>query len=149
MDGWVKYFEDGSYENGWDKDVFAGRASWSKGRLDNMRCAAAHHGSYHICIAGAGIYWQSDEYEIEIFGQTPRVVARRIQRKLQFSDMAIALYKTEHSTMLRVVSTEEAASLLYADSSVPINVSDIGKWLVLEYNAETNVTGYYISEEKI
>jgi len=149
MDGWIKYFEDGTYESGSDKDVFEGTASWTKGQLHDIQSVAAHHGNRHICITGSGQFWQSNDYEIEVFGKSPKVITRRIQRKLTAGDFAIAFYRTEHSLMLRVVDVNDSNSLVYADSNIGVRAGEIGSWLTLEYHAETGTTGFYISEEKI
>ena len=95
--GWIKRFPDG-LEVGSDRDVSTKTASWTKGRLDNMIGAEVHYDGFHISMHGPGVYWESEDYEIEIGGKYSRPVSRRIQKKIDPIDSWVFIW-TGHQVM--------------------------------------------------
>jgi hypothetical protein len=136
MHGWVKYFADGTKEVGTDEDVHMKRASWSRGRLTSMVGAEVIHGNVRMAILSPGRFWQSDDYDVDLFESTPSLVIRRLQRQIQRGDI---LYARANKETL-VFSTE--GSLVAPDTH-------IGKWLTLEYNVSEQQLSYRIAENII
>ena len=88
VNGWVKYFNDDTYEVGTDQDVAAGKASWRKGRLKDMVGASIHVNGTGAFLFSDEVtdFWHSDDYESSMSNQQVRRITRRIQRKLGSKD---------------------------------------------------------------
>jgi hypothetical protein len=145
--GWIKSFVDGQIESGYDDDVDAKRASWSKGRLTDMDGASIHHEGYHIAIAGLGEYWQSDDWDVPLFTSAGELAVRRLQRKLVDGDTFIVYYQTPNSMMLRVVSTVGEAEM--EQYTVPVKDEYIGMWMWMEYHCKVHRINWGLSKERI
>jgi len=137
MNGWTKYFSDGTEEHGSDTDVNLGRASWSKGRLDSMVSVSLSHAGRHIALSGIvpGEFWQADLFEAVLFTSGSTLIARRLARRIGPNDRLMQIYSTDHSVMLRVLDIPgSAGSVLPGDTLEVIHSEDIGNWLILENN---------------
>lgn len=136
MHGWVKHFADGTKEIGSDRAVRLKRASWSRGRLNDMVGAEIIHGSKRLAILTPGEFWQSDDYDVNIFEPTPSLAIRRLQYKIQRGDSLRAEW-LEDSLVLRPGIGFFALE------------KDIGRWMTLELNVRTGEINYSIQEQKI
>lgn len=82
MNGWIKYYADGSRYVGDDREVYAGRASWRKSSFHGLiRVDLVVDGEVRS-LNGTGEYWQSDEFEA-VFPAGSRMVKRRIQKRME------------------------------------------------------------------
>lgn len=90
--GWIKYFSDGSFEEGWDELVDTQQASWSKGRLESMSSAEMYYNDKFLILSGEGKYWQSDTYEAQLLVNEGRLIKRTLYRKLSLSDSTICFH---------------------------------------------------------
>jgi hypothetical protein len=85
-DGWVKYFRDESIEYGYDQDVDGGRASWTRGKQDDMCGVSVRSGDITIYLMAENgekaKFWQSDDYEVILGNRKPTRVVRRIEQKV-------------------------------------------------------------------
>lgn len=151
MNGWIKYFRDGSVEYGRDVDVDKGVASWSNGRLTGLESVTSTLGDKHLCISGAGEYWQSDDFEVEILDETtePEMVVRRIQKLIKPGDLKIGLYQSENSFMIKVFTHVDVDASEYSDKSFEILPRNIDQWIVLEYDISSDGFKYYFSQERL
>jgi len=60
---WIKFFEDRTRERGSDKDISNGQASWSKGKLDNIRCVQLFEKNLCCALTVPNTEWhQYDRY---------------------------------------------------------------------------------------
>lgn len=80
--GWIKEYADGTRLAGRDEDVATGKASWTRTPLANMVAVHLCHGNkvYSLRYPDKGItdFWQSDDYEASVGGQSV-MVRRRVQ----------------------------------------------------------------------
>lgn len=136
MYGWIKHFADGTKEVGTDEDVGMKRASWSRGRLTSMVGAEVIHGNVRMAILSPGEFWQSDDYDVDVFEPTPSLVVRRLQKKIERGDG------------LRRVQDDNSIVLSLDDTYVP-SEEIIGKWLTLEYNLAKQQLRWKIKENRI
>lgn len=85
-DGWAKYFRDGTIEYGTDVLVDSGKASWTRGKQENMAALAIRSGDMILYLmADEGTkskFWQSDDYEVVLGSRKPVRVVRRIEQKV-------------------------------------------------------------------
>jgi len=70
--GWIKKFEDGTSELGYDHLIEEKKASWTRGRQDGIMSVEMSHGDLYTCIDSdiPAEYYQYDEYESSAFGET-------------------------------------------------------------------------------
>ena len=147
MSGWIKYFTDGTTEQGLDVDVLAGQASWSQGRLEGLSSVSLSHADRHISLSklpGAGEFWQADTMESSPFTGT-KVCARRLMYHTEPDDLYLQTYKTEHSTMLRVLKNPIVPS---GDFFQIIPKSERGNWLILEYDPLEDKVKWWFSRSR-
>lgn len=145
MYGWIKHFADNTREVGTDNDVQRGRASWSKGRLEDMIDAEVFYGEKIISIISPGKFWQSDDYEVPLHGTEPKLVVRRLQRQLKEGEtFAISI---DHNSILAAGPVNLRQT--WHCSVLVVTESMDGKWLTLEYNLERDRFTYRIEENKI
>ena len=151
MNGWIKYFSDGTKEEGSDLDVFNRTVSWSRGRFDSMSGVEVIDKKQKIAISGLGSYWQSDDFEIAILSKLlPRYITRRIMKKLSNSERIIQVLQTPNSTLLRPIDIYTSPSaILYSEKLDIVPLENVGYWLILEYNIDTKKVHWYYSKEKI
>jgi hypothetical protein len=86
MNGWIKRYSDGSRYIGDDREVYAGRASWTKSSMQNLvRVDLVVNGEVRF-LSGVGPYWQSDTFE-SVFPGGSCIIKRRIQRQISPGDI--------------------------------------------------------------
>lgn len=145
MNGWVKLFADGTREIGNDIDVKNKKASWRGGRLNNMSGAYVEHNGFCMGILVPGEFWQSEDYEVDFFESVPRLITRRIQKKIRLGDR---FYITNNIGQFFLVP-EYHLPACHSEIELQINDNDIGKWITLEMNIPTMKMQYTIEETKI
>ena len=128
---WEKVFSDRSFEIGRDEDIENKRASWSKGRLDDMIACWLYGFMCRILIVLPNTEWhQFDRYEVPLAVGNHK--GKRILRALQ------AEIKPEHkdSFIVRTVKGEfdEKQEFRFSDepsedsACILIDENNIGKW---------------------
>lgn len=149
MNGWIKRFTDGTYEAGIDKDVEQKRASWSRGRLTEMTSVELYHDKHLLIIEGTGEFWQSDDYEIDLLESTPKLVKRRIQKKIKETDRFLMMsdkmpgyhyFSVQSSSMIRPTGTS---------CTVPIKEGTTGQWLTVEVDLLKSKVIFNFKESRI
>jgi len=87
MGAWFKIFEDKTEERGLDQDIKAGKASWSKGRLDGIKEVRIYDDRTTCSLYVQNTSWhQFDRFITEVVvGQTakPTRIYRAIQAELK------------------------------------------------------------------
>jgi len=145
--GWTKQFRDGTSECGCDDCVTLKHASWSHGCLKNIQSVSIAHNAQNIQIIGFGKYWQSDDFEVTIPESNAERIVRRIERRITAKDKIIIVYQSNICTMLKILSQDTNA---FKESfKIHISKSEIGQWLVLEYNIKQDKVHWYFSKRKI
>ena len=93
---WTKVFNDNSYELGSDPDIKAGKASWTRGRLDNIKIVIISDGATHVHldVPGGTDWYQFDRFvvPVSVGTQTPLRTHRAIQAKIQEPHIGSYLY---------------------------------------------------------
>lgn len=139
MNGWIKYFADGTKEIGIDKDVKTRKVSWSKGRLNNIKEVQIQHNStgQWALISGPGEFWQSDTYEVAVLQSgNGQITNRTIYRKFQDGD-----------SYMRCIEVDGCLHIVIGDyicngegTFFDIKSEWIGRWLELDIEIGNNVT---------
>jgi hypothetical protein len=141
MNGWTKFYGDGTALVGSDEAVALGNASWSKSQSFDMVGAALDHKKHSIAIYGAGEYWQADRYIASLAGGPPELMARMLGRCIDTAD-----------THFRIVTTHKSLAVVFNDAFtqqgrwVRIQPHDRGKWLFVQLDVRTSRLRYYIQE---
>lgn len=143
MNGWVKYFADGSKEIGSDRDVKLKRASWSRGRLSGMTGAEIFHQNKKMAILAPGTFWQSDDYQVDVFEPTPSIVTRRLQRQIQKDDHFFMVYQDDNTLVVTPLVPDRFVEGL-------LDVKDqAGQWLTVEYDVKNGSFKCYVEGHMI
>ena len=178
LTGWTKFHTDGTITEGNDHDVDMGRASWSRSPVDNIRSVKLSSIGKVLELAQAyiycnhnGVFHQSDDFVVPILrsgtvkGQR---VVRRIQRQLGPQDYSFMVstpsptgtaimtaFKMgpEADLFIHIYSKEDAPAAIVNSSIYHIyhNVHEgnLGKWITIEIDKETNKVEWYLSDNLI
>lgn len=138
---WEKVFSDRSFEIGRDEDIENKRASWSKGRLDDMIACWLFGFMCRILIAIPDTEWhQFDRYEVPL--AVGKHDGKRIIRALQ------AKIQPEHEGKFihHLIEGEfdEKQSFMFFDDpsdeapSIFITEENVGKWftVTIDFNGK-------------
>lgn len=143
MHGWIKHFVDGTKEIGTDFDARMKRVSWSRGRLTGMIAAEIIHGNKRMAIISPGRFWQSDDYEVNIYEPTPSLRVRRLQRQIRKEDHMMIVQREADSIVVNVSS-------MYLSNAAAFDLAGYeGKWITIEYNLQTRKFKCGIEENMI
>jgi len=149
MYGWIKHFTDGTKEVGTDDNIRQKKASWTKGRLQNMLGAEVHAGNVQLVIMGAGEYWQSNDYDVDVFQKVPTMVIRRLQHKI-IDGVKYGVWRIG----IHIISVAPLHYMTECDL-VPIEIIDMNssestdKWITLEYDIQSNNFSWRLEDNKI
>jgi len=147
LNGWIKHFDDGTVEEGFDHLVSSGKATWQGGRLTNMNGVSLSHQGKSLSILGDGTYWQSDTWEVPLFTSAGHFTKRRIEKEILSRDNYLIAFETEDETVLSLLYDLD---LGYEEFCVyEFTTADLWKWLCLELDVQTGRISWYISEERI
>lgn len=143
MPGWIKKFSDGSTERGSDTDVQAGRATWSRGRLDSMVGASISAYDLEAVIEGDRVrpFWQSDTITHDISTGRSGLLARRIQAQVLPGDLYLAF--RPHNGRGQAAGIWQVLPEVAQAHVELISPSSIGAWLVLEIDLERGCNHYW------
>ena len=143
MNGWIKFYLDGSRCVGEDKDVYSRRVSWRQSSNTNLVKVELHHEGNILGIEGAGQFWQSDQFE-SMFPAGSKIVKRRIQRLIAQEDLYYVL--TDRGVYFLAPNLK---TLSFGGVMHPISPNDIGKWMTLEYDIRSRSWRHYISKGRL
>jgi hypothetical protein len=142
---WVKKYADGKILRATDTAVGKGQLSWRYTSLDNMVGAELRQDDILLSIFGPGEYWHSDTFESVFPGPGTQMVARRIEKKINQDDK---FFKDNNNTANGIYAIE------FSNNAAPgkwvaIPPSQVGKWLILEYNIRTKRCKWYLKDGRI
>jgi len=153
MEGWTKYFIDSTSENGSDKLIEAGKASWRRGRLDGMVAADISNGKVTVSIGSpaVGQFWQSDTFISSNVGT--KCIERRVERYISKEDFEANLYiyirkKGIEASVLLVPFIAKPSELHSAgfEQYCAITRDLVGQWIIAELNDKE--VSFYITKDK-
>jgi len=135
--GWIKHFNDGTLETGWDQDIVTKKSSWSKGRLDGLvgvDIIVSDLMSSLSVPGGIGAWHQSDSY-VSVMSMLGKPVPaklkhRQVQYRLQPDDIGKLIY--EQGTSIFVLKPLPSSAFGGGLCMIqPIEEEHIGKWITL------------------
>lgn len=129
MRGWIKYFTDGTKECGDDHLVQARLASWTKGRLENIKSVELWQDHQVISIVGPGTYWQSDTFEARVLVNEGRLIERTLYRKFEPKDTLMCIQSYKGCRFITVGGLE--VRQIPCEHIMHVKPEWIGKWLQL------------------
>ena len=148
MNGWIKYFADGSMEVGRDEDIVSRHASWTRGRLENMFAVELHHEGHTIVIEGTGQFWQSDDLEAHVgFNHEYNIVTRRIQKKIEGTDHWLLSDVYDKYQRYKICSYESIGDNGFSHRRQLDNLQ--GKWFTVELDLKTGHVIFDFKENRI
>jgi len=149
MGKWTKYFIDGTVYEGSDEAIRLQKASWRRSRNEGIIKVELENKPYRISIEGPGEYWQSDTYDIEMLdSDTPKMVRRRIQRRLTESDKFLEVVTAPAQYGIKVFSVfpEQPTERIIA---LPGYRTKEEVWLTVEVDLNKRLLRHFFSPRKI
>lgn len=140
MSYWMKYFNDGTVEQGTDKDIALEKASWSKGRLKGINAALLHYSGALVKVTASEI-WQKDQFITGIGPYPPSRIARSLGIKVTTADIGQCAYLHHEGSHVYTLSFAPMVRGNY----IRISENDVGKWLVVKIN-KVGTVGLLIEE---
>jgi hypothetical protein len=153
--GWVKHFNDGFSETGWDDDVRSHKASWRHGRLDDLVAVSLHHDSLIVTLSAfEGNWWQSDTMVSRFnghgnVGQTSFLV-RRLEYQIREQDVGKFVFSIikDNDTAIRVSRWLPIADNTEKET-IRLGPLHVGKWLFVTLDAQSHkVTTSFHDQKK-
>jgi hypothetical protein len=140
MNGWVKFFTDGTTEQGFDDLVKTKQASWSKGRLEDITQVLIVHDETHITLRGVGKFWQTDTLEARLLVDEGIIVQRTIYKKIQETDLFLTIHNSLPQLLDIKIDNKESPNC------IRIFPRWIGKWVIAEIDVATGMTSWRIGD---
>lgn len=131
MDGWIKYFADGTILQGCDEDVARRLASWSKSRLDGLVRVDLRWRGKTISIRGTGEFWQADVFETSLWNTESKMVVRILKKKLHAEDTHMYIDTSERG----MICSFQSGTPLYQMGDAKLERLGSGlidRWFVME-----------------
>lgn len=144
MGAWLKLFIDGSSERGSDLDIAEGKASWSRGRLDNIKSVQLFDKTLCCVLTVPDTNWHQYDRYIAPLGIVGKGISTKTARVVQ------AEIKPEHLGMGVTISSSTGVlfvSLCDTPSKNDILISQdhVGLWLTT-YILINGHIGFIISQ---
>lgn len=142
MNTWKKIFIDGSEELGSDQAIQEGKASWSKGRLDDIETCHLSTESCHVSLTLPGTEWhQFDRMEVPVCigAQDPTRRQRVLQAKI--TDAHVGHYVQENiqgfgNTLRNYLFVDDIPAKTFKNQNfIEIEEHYIGSWFTLILDA--------------
>ena len=132
---WQKIFVDGSTEDGHDKKIARGEASWSKGRLDGIVEVNLSEGIVFCVLTVPNTKWhQFDRYVIPACEgtHTPTRIYRAVQAEVQehHVGMFVVCQHANGRFFWAIVAHSKAPETDYCFNK-PITEAQVGKWVTV------------------
>lgn len=141
---WIKHFADGSCERGDEKDILAGTASWSKGRLDGLKKVEVVGNGCLLSLEGIGEYWQADGYIVASGAPKPIMVKRFVQKRIEVWDKAFIVQQTKNTVIIKAFD----GSAINPKYIMPVLQKDVGCWITAEIDFRSNAVSCYVSDKR-
>lgn len=145
----MKNFIDGSKYVGRDEDP---NASWTRSRNDGLVSVEVHQANSRMIInaVGPSDFWMSDEYSVSFGDATPRLLHRRIQKRLDDCvDNFLAVRLVQNSELVVSLLRYPVPPDAPWDHFQPVLLSSKGKWLTLEMNVATGAFQITILDNRL
>ena len=141
--GWIKLFTDGSLEDGSDELIDSNKASWSKGRLDNIKSVYINGNKYTVGLKILNTKWHQFDRYLTLVGSNESVKQLRVIQA-QITKDHLGMYI---NTDLVHNITEYSLSKKPIDSLFKITNSFLNKWITI-VGHEFNKRHYLLISEK-
>jgi hypothetical protein len=133
MAGWLKIFKDNTKEYGGDEDIAKGKASWSRGKLDNIAEVRISNNRQTASLSVQETSWHQFDrlmVGVSVGTQHPTVTHRVIQAEVKPHHVGKSLIcsNTGGCFFWAVVDEPNASSELF---SKQITEAHVGKWITL------------------
>ena len=139
MGAWIKFFADGSKETGTDAAIQDGSASWSRGKLDDIKSVSISDGLNFCTMEVPDTEWhQFDRMMASIaYGvNRPRRVWRAVQALVKPEHVGLSLYCKMNGAYASYVLIRESVADENRDDFVErITDARVGKWLTAVVSA--------------
>jgi hypothetical protein len=150
MGTWIKLFNDGLSEVGSDSDIDQNKASWSRGRLDNIYSVQITERILDGELRVPDTEWhQFDRFEVSVgtSGTTSgKRIARVIQAKIQDCHMGMFIcYNIDNSKFLWASIESCLPKSEGTQRAIKITDAYLGQWLSLRISANRK-SEIYIGE---
>ena len=128
---WIKIFDDNTKEHGSDSDIQAGKASWSQGRLNNIKEVLLFDNGFMIELSIPNTDWyQFDRYlaAVAIGKNVPERTHRVIQaeiKKHHVGNLLVGSIKN-HTLFCYLINKDDKKEY---DFKVQIEEQHISKWI--------------------
>jgi len=104
MGAWLKIFKDGTKENGSDEKITKGKASWSRGQLDNIKEVKLFNIKQEASLSIPNTSWhQFDRYQVAVTtGKQKSEITHRVVQaeiKLHHINQFVVCFQTEEYTI--------------------------------------------------
>lgn len=143
MNGWTKYFADGTKYTATDYSILTKTASWRNSRNTDIVAVELEYGPFKLRIDGVGQYWQSDTYESVYPGPASKLTKRRIEKYIEPTDRFYCCYRDNNCLKVCFNSSIEGGR----HQAIPKKW--IGQWIILEYDVATRKAIYYLRSKKV
>ena len=147
MNGWVKRFSDNTSEVGSDPVVQRREASWSRGRLDDITSVELHDTGHVAILEGFGEFWQSDDYDVNIYQSKPQLITRRIQKKINTYDCFLLLGGLSDYKIYKIVGSKPADMVGFGHIQ-PLEPYK-NQWLTVEMDVQTGKIMFDFKKDRI
>lgn len=133
MNGWIKFFADGSQVKGLDMDIMAGTASWSKSRFEGLEKVELRCGKRKAVLECPGERnWHQFDRMIVPVGigkHIPLRSHRVVQAQINPVDINkhLNIYPCNYWSCVAVLGEQDNA----AKQVVVINEETVGKWVTV------------------
>ncbi len=94
MGAWIKLFKDGSSEHGSDLNIKEGKASWSRGLLDNIKSVQLFDKTYCCVLDIPNTEWYQYDRYLAMLGNVGKNMSSRTARIIQAKITPEHIYKT-------------------------------------------------------
>jgi len=140
MGAWVKFFKDRTTERGSDLDIEEKKASWSKGRLDDIISVQISQRTLCGVMSIPDTEWhQYDRYmaSLSVGPQQSFRSARVIQAKVNTKHLGKNIIITNSTGIISIELTNQSTK-----DTMPIKSEHVGLWITLYIlaNGETGIT---------
>lgn len=125
---WKKFFTDGTSITGTDKDTEAGTVSWRRTRNTDLCGVEMAYKGKIVDIKGIGDYWQADSYSVDFMESYPNLLARRVEKKINNTDLFI----TKESGLNRFTVTFSTVPNPFSEMIYP---ELLGKWFYISVDS--------------
>jgi hypothetical protein len=116
--------------------------------------AEVWHDRYQASISGVGDFWQSDDCEVVMYANSSRVVARRVQKRIDPTDSWVVIDSDPFSLQVQVLSVAQKAKISAPPPGAKrkelfLSRAEMGKWLTVELRVKDGEMKLGFTEDRI